>query len=52
MIGAKEAAHDQVALRLRGGRRLDALPATEVLARIGALVDAHSTDLWDTDTRA
>lgn len=52
VIGAKEAAHDQVALRLRDGRRLDALPATEVLARIGALVDAHSTDLWDTDTRA
>jgi threonyl-tRNA synthetase len=51
VIGAKEAADDRVALRLRDGRRLDALPASEVLARIGALVDAHSTDLWDTDTR-
>jgi threonyl-tRNA synthetase len=52
VIGAKEAAADQVALRLRDGRRLDALPAAEVLSRIGALIGAHSTDLWDTDTRA
>ncbi|GLX00244.1 threonine--tRNA ligase [Microtetraspora sp. NBRC 16547] len=50
VIGAKEAADDQVALRLRDGRRLDALPAAEVLARIGALVDARRTDLWDTVT--
>lgn len=34
VIGAKEAADDQVALRLRDGRRLDALPAAEVLNRI------------------
>jgi threonyl-tRNA synthetase len=52
VIGAKEAADDHVALRLRDGRRLDALPAAEVLTRIGALIGAHSTDLWDTDTRA
>jgi threonyl-tRNA synthetase len=51
VIGAKEAADDQVALRLRDGRRLDALPAAEVLTRISALVDAHRADLWDTDTR-
>jgi threonyl-tRNA synthetase len=52
VIGAKEAVDDQVALRLRDGRRLDALPAAEVLTRIGALINAHSTGLWDTDTRA
>lgn len=48
VIGAKEAADDQVALRLRDGRRLEALPAAEVLGRIGALVGANSTELWDT----
>ncbi|GAA3740483.1 threonyl-tRNA synthetase [Spinactinospora alkalitolerans] len=53
VIGAKEAVDDRVALRLRDGRRPEtALPAAEVLTRIGALVGAHSTDLWDTDTRA
>nr|WP_206443193.1 hypothetical protein [Candidatus Protofrankia californiensis] len=50
MIGAKDAADDQVALRLRDGRRLDAQPAAEVLARIGVLVDLRSTDLWDVAT--
>lgn len=47
VIGAKEAADDRVALRLRDGRRLEPLPAGEVLARIGALVGVQSTDLWD-----
>ncbi len=47
VIGAKEAAADRIALRLRDGRRLDPQPAGDVLARIGALIDAHSTDLWD-----
>ncbi|WP_020673305.1 threonine--tRNA ligase [Amycolatopsis nigrescens] len=47
VIGAKEAEHDQVALRLRDGNRIDARPATEVLARIDALVKARSTALWD-----
>lgn len=46
VIGAKEAADGDVALRLRDGRRLDALPAADVLARVGALVDAHSAELW------
>lgn len=41
------ATDDQVALRLRDGRRLDALPAAEVLTRIAALVDARSTELWE-----
>ncbi|MQA08614.1 MAG: threonine--tRNA ligase [Pseudonocardiaceae bacterium] len=49
VIGAKEAANDRVALRLRDRRRLAALPATEALTRIAALINAHSTELWDTD---
>ncbi|MFJ3656938.1 threonine--tRNA ligase [Streptomyces nigra] len=49
VIGAREAADDRVALRLRDGRRLDPLPVDDVLARIGALVGAHSTELWGDD---
>ncbi|GAA2648084.1 threonine--tRNA ligase [Streptomyces vastus] len=47
VIGAKEAAGDLVAVRLRDGRRLDPLPVEEVLARIAALVGGHRADLWD-----
>ncbi|MER7723950.1 threonine--tRNA ligase [Streptomyces sp. NPDC096323] len=47
VIGAAEAADDRVALRLRDGRRLDPLPGGEVLARIGALVAAQGTGLWE-----
>ncbi len=46
VIGPKEAAAEQVALRLRDGRRLDPRPAAEVLSRIGALVAEQSTELW------
>lgn len=46
VIGAKEATGDEVALRLRDGRRLAAMPAAEALARIGAVVGARSADLW------
>ncbi|WP_416531034.1 threonine--tRNA ligase [Streptomyces coelicoflavus] len=46
VIGAKEAAGDHVALRLRDGRRLDPRPAGEVVDRISTLVEAHSTGLW------
>ena len=49
VIGAREAADDRVALRLRDGRRLDPLPVDDVLGRIGALVGAHSTELWGDD---
>jgi len=49
VIGAREAAAGQVALRLRDGRRRDARPAAEVLARIGTLVAAHRADLWEDD---
>ncbi|MFD9871612.1 threonine--tRNA ligase [Streptomyces niveus] len=47
VIGAREAAGDSVALRLRDGRRVGPLSAVELLDRIGALVGAYSTDLWD-----
>ncbi|WP_338059257.1 threonine--tRNA ligase [Streptomyces oceani] len=49
VLGAREAADAQVSARLRDGRRLPPLPAAEALARIQALVDAHSTRLWDDD---
>ncbi|WP_406261886.1 threonine--tRNA ligase [Streptomyces nigra] len=49
VIGAREAADGRVALRLRDGRRLDPLPVDDVLGRIGALVGAHSTELWGDD---
>ncbi|MGP4001788.1 threonine--tRNA ligase [Streptomyces sp. 8N706] len=52
VIGAEEAADDHVALRLRDGRRLAPQPAGDVLARIGALIDAHSTGLWDRTARS
>jgi threonyl-tRNA synthetase len=51
VIGASEAGGDRVALRLRDGRRLDPLPAAEVVARVAALTGAHSLDLWDADAR-
>ncbi|MQS06422.1 threonine--tRNA ligase [Streptomyces alkaliphilus] len=47
VIGPEEDADDRVAPRLRDGRRLPAMPAGELLARIGALVGAHSPDPWD-----
>ncbi|MBW8795193.1 MAG: hypothetical protein JF597_16815 [Streptomyces sp.] len=46
VIGAREAADDLVALRLRDGRRLDPRPAGDVLTGVSALVAGHSTDLW------
>jgi threonyl-tRNA synthetase len=47
VIGAREAAAGEAALRLRDGRQVPALPVGEVLARIGERVAAHSTELWD-----
>ncbi|MGW5422119.1 threonine--tRNA ligase [Streptomyces sp. NPDC003943] len=46
VIGAKEAAADEVSVRLRDGRRLDPMPAEELLDRVRGLVAAHSTELW------
>ncbi|WP_312882165.1 threonine--tRNA ligase [Streptosporangium album] len=47
VIGSREMADGRVALRLRDGRRIDPLPAAEVLARVLALTSGHSLDLWD-----
>ncbi|MDA3630874.1 threonine--tRNA ligase [Saccharopolyspora sp. WRP15-2] len=46
IIGAKEAAEDQVSLRLRDGQRLDPQPAAEALSQITDLVANRSTALW------
>ncbi|WP_345964526.1 threonine--tRNA ligase [Streptomyces sp. BRB040] len=46
VIGAREAADDRTALRLRDGRRLAPQPADDVLTRINALIATHTTDLW------
>jgi threonyl-tRNA synthetase len=46
VIGAREAAAGQAALRLRDGRQVPARPAGEVVARIGERVAAHGTELW------
>lgn len=45
VIGAKEAADDHVALRLRNGRRLDPGPASDVLDRISSVVEARSAQV-------
>jgi len=47
VIGEREAAAGQVAIRLRDGRRLPPLPADAALAGIAVHVAAHRTDLWD-----
>ena len=46
VIGAREAAAGQAALRLRDGRQVPALPVDELLSRIGAQVAAHGGELW------
>jgi threonyl-tRNA synthetase len=45
IIGADEAAADAVALRLRDGRKLPAMPASEALGRVSRQVGAHSAAL-------
>jgi threonyl-tRNA synthetase len=47
VVGAREAAAGEAALRLRDGRRMPARPVGEVLARIGERVAAHDTELWE-----
>jgi threonyl-tRNA synthetase len=49
VIGGREAADGQVALRLRDGRCLEPRPAADVLTRIGALITGHSPALWDAE---
>jgi len=45
VIGAREAAEGQVALRLRDGRRLPAMGAAEAVALIGEVAHARTVDL-------
>ena len=53
IIGEREGTAGQVALRLRDGRQLRTIPATDAIARIAAQVRAHSTQLWyDADAAA
>ncbi|RBQ21344.1 threonine--tRNA ligase [Spongiactinospora rosea] len=47
VIGAREAGAGAVALRLRDGRKLDAMPVGEAVQRIAGLTAAHALDLWD-----
>jgi threonyl-tRNA synthetase len=47
VIGASEAAADEVSIRLRDGRRLPPLSAGEALAKIDGQVKAHTIELWD-----
>jgi threonyl-tRNA synthetase len=47
VVGAREAAAGQAALRLRDRRRLPALSVGEVLARVRERVAAHDTELWE-----
>ena len=47
VIGEREAAAGQVAIRLRDGRRLPPLSADAALAGIAAHVAVHRTGLWD-----
>ncbi|HET6502023.1 MAG TPA: threonine--tRNA ligase [Amycolatopsis sp.] len=46
VLGPREVAGEEVAVRLRDGRRLDARPAAEMIEEIRAIVDAHGTGLW------
>ncbi len=51
VIGEREAAAGQIAIRLRDGRRLPPLPADAALGGIAAHVAAHRTGLWDAALR-
>lgn len=44
VIGAREAAAGQVAMRLRDGRELSPMPVAEALAMIQSVVDGHNLD--------
>jgi threonyl-tRNA synthetase len=45
VIGAREAPHGEVALRLRDGRRLPAMPGADGVALVAAVAAAHSLEL-------
>ncbi|MHC3470137.1 threonine--tRNA ligase [Streptomyces sp. 7R007] len=46
VIGEREAADERADVRLRGGRRVGAVPVVELLERIGAQVAARGAGLW------
>ncbi|MBK6019387.1 threonine--tRNA ligase [Streptomyces sp. MBT53] len=46
VIGEREAAAGLVAVRLRDGRRVDPLPAADLLHRVTARVGARGAELW------
>ncbi|PZF84343.1 threonine--tRNA ligase [Jiangella anatolica] len=46
VVGPREAADDEVALRLRDGGRLEPLAVVEAVARIAARVGGRSAELW------
>ncbi|WP_373309135.1 threonine--tRNA ligase [Streptomyces lateritius] len=52
VVGFREAADDRLALRLRDGRRLAAVPAEGMLDRIEALIGSHSSELWPDASQA
>ncbi|MFG1810475.1 threonine--tRNA ligase [Streptomyces sp. NPDC049040] len=47
VLGPREAAAGDLALRLRDGRRLGPLPAAEAVRRIAARLRTRDADLWD-----
>ena len=47
VVGAREAAAGEAALRLRDGQQLPMRPAAEILARIGERVAARGAGLWE-----
>lgn len=47
VLGPQEAADGRVALRLRDGRRLEAMPGEECLRRMARVVESHSPELWE-----
>ncbi|AYF73513.1 threonine--tRNA ligase [Nocardia yunnanensis] len=46
VVGPAEAAHGDVSVRLRDGRRLPAQPAAQIVRRVGELVESHAGRLW------
>jgi threonyl-tRNA synthetase len=46
VIGEREADAGLVAVRLRDGRRVEPLPAAELLHRVGARIEARGAELW------
>ncbi|HVV14204.1 threonine--tRNA ligase [Amycolatopsis sp.] len=50
VLGPREAAAGEVALRLRDGRRIDPQPVEKVFARLGFLIGERNVELWAAET--